>query len=80
DEWLEMKKHPEIGWRILSTSNDYLKLAQFVLNHHERWDGSGYPYGIKGEAIPLESRIIAVADAYDAMTSKRSYRKGHGKE
>jgi diguanylate cyclase (GGDEF)-like protein/PAS domain S-box-containing protein len=80
DEWLEIKKHPEIGWRILSTSNDYLELAQFVLNHHERWDGGGYPNGLKGEEILLESRIIAVADAYDAMTSKRTYRKGYGKE
>ena len=80
DEWYEMKKHPEIGWRILSTTNEFLELAQFVLNHHERWDGSGYPNGLKGEKIPLESRIIAVADAYDAMTSERSYRIGLGKE
>jgi HD-GYP domain-containing protein (c-di-GMP phosphodiesterase class II) len=75
DEWYEMKKHPEIGWRILSTTNEFLELAQFVLNHHEKWDGSGYPNGLKGEAIQLEARIIAIADAYDAMTSDRSYRK-----
>lgn len=80
DEWCEVKKHPEIGWRILSSANEYLDLAQFVLNHHERWDGSGYPNGVKGEKIPLESRIIAVADAYDAMTSERSYRKAWSKE
>jgi len=80
DEWHEMKKHSEIGWRILSTSNDYLELAQFVLNHHERWDGDGYPDRLRGEEILLESRIIAVADAYDAMTSKRSYRKERGRE
>ena len=80
DEWNEMKRHPEIGWRILSTTNEFLELAQFVLNHHERWDGCGYPNGLKGEGIPLESRIIAVADAYDAMTSERSYRKGWSKE
>jgi diguanylate cyclase (GGDEF)-like protein/PAS domain S-box-containing protein len=75
DEWYEMKKHPEIGWRILSTTNEFLELAQFVLNHHEKWDGSGYPNGLKGEAIQLEARIITIADAYDAMTSDRSYRK-----
>ncbi|WP_422487164.1 diguanylate cyclase [Gudongella sp. DL1XJH-153] len=80
DEWNDMKRHSEIGWRILSTTNEFLELAQFVLNHHERWDGSGYPNGLKGESIPLESRIIAVADACDAMTSERSYRKGRGKE
>jgi diguanylate cyclase (GGDEF)-like protein/PAS domain S-box-containing protein len=74
DEWKQIEKHPEIGWRILSSANEFLELAQFVLNHHEKWDGSGYPNGLKGEEIPLEARIIAVADAYDAMTSKRSYR------
>jgi len=49
-------------------------MAEYVLTHHERWDGKGYPKGIKGEEIPLQSRIIAIADAYDAMTSERSYR------
>jgi diguanylate cyclase (GGDEF)-like protein/PAS domain S-box-containing protein len=76
DERHEIERHPEIGWRILSTTNEFLELAQFVLDHHERWDGGGYPNGLKGEKIPLESRIITVADAYDAMTSGRSYRKG----
>jgi HD-GYP domain-containing protein (c-di-GMP phosphodiesterase class II) len=51
------------------------ELAEFVLAHHERWDGKGYPKGLKGEEIPLQSRIIMVADAYDAMTSERTYRK-----
>ena len=65
---------------ILSTTNEFLELAQFVLNHHERWDGGGYPNGLKGGAIPLEARIITIADSYDAMTSERSYRKGLSKE
>ena len=80
DERREIERHPEIGWRLLSSTNEYSELAQFVLNHHEKWDGSGYPNGLKGEAIPLEARIIAVADAYDAMTSERSYRVALSKE
>lgn len=76
EERREIERHPEIGWRILSSTNEFSELAQFVLHHHEKWDGSGYPNGIIGEAIPVEARIIGVADAYDAMTSKRSYQKG----
>lgn len=75
EEWNEIKRHPEIGYRILSSVNDMAELAEFVLAHHERWDGEGYPKGLKGEEIPLQSRIIAVADSYDAMTSERSYRE-----
>ncbi|WP_088226518.1 PAS domain S-box protein [Desulfosporosinus sp. FKB] len=75
DEWEEIKKHPEIGYRILSTVNDMSEMADYVLSHHERWDGKGYPKGLRGIAIPLQSRIIAIADTYDAMTSERSYRK-----
>ncbi|TGE33368.1 diguanylate cyclase [Desulfosporosinus sp. Sb-LF] len=74
DEWKEIKRHPEIGYRILSTVNDMSDMANYVLYHHERWDGKGYPKGLKGEEIPFVSRIITVADAYDAMTSERSYR------
>jgi len=73
-EWNEIKRHPETGYRILSSVNDMAELAEFVLAHHERWDGKGYPKGIKGEEIPLQARIAAVADAYDAMTSKSAYR------
>ncbi len=80
DERSEIEKHPEIGWRLLSSTNEFSELAQFVLNHHEKWDGSGYPHGIKGEAIPIEARIIAIADAYDAMTSKRSYQESMSME
>ena len=75
-EWSEIKKHPEIGWRILSASNEFFDLASFILSHHERWDGRGYPNGLQQENIPMEARIIALADAYDAMTSMRSYRTG----
>ena len=74
EEWKEIKRHPEIGYRILSTVNDMSEMAEYVLAHHERWDGKGYPRGLKGDEIPFESRIIAIADAYDAMTSERSYR------
>lgn len=74
NDWTEMKKHPEIGWRILSAANEFYDLAHYVLNHHEKWDGTGYPNGAKQESIPIEARIIALADAFDAMTSKRSYR------
>ena len=74
DEWEEIKRHPEKGYRILSTVNDMSEMAEYVLCHHERWDGNGYPKCLKEEEIPFQSRIIAVADAYDAMTSERSYR------
>ena len=74
-EWDEIKRHPDIGFRILSSSSEMLELADCILAHHERWDGSGYPKGLKGEAIPRVGRIIALADSYDAMTSERSYRK-----
>lgn len=76
----EIERHPEIGWRLISTTNEFSELAQFVLNHHERFDGKGYPSGLKGNEIQLEARIISVADAYDAMTSERSYREGLSKE
>lgn len=73
-ERMAINSHSEIGYRILSSVNDLSEMALYVLAHHERWDGKGYPRGLKGEEIPLQSRIIAVADAYDAMTSDRSYR------
>ncbi|MCK9471576.1 MAG: PAS domain S-box protein [Bacilli bacterium] len=75
EEWAEMKKHPEIGYRICMTSPELMSIAPYVLHHHERWDGNGYPSGIKGEDIPLLARIIAVVDAFDAMTEDRPYRK-----
>lgn len=74
-EWEIMKTHPERSWRILENTLEYSEISNIVLHHHEKWDGSGYPTGLSGEAIPLESRIISVADAFDAMTFSRSYRK-----
>lgn len=76
----EIRRHPEIGYRILSSVNEYALLAKYVLAHHERWDGKGYPEGLKGKDIPLVSRIIAVADSYDAMTNDRPYRKALDKK
>lgn len=70
-----VKNHPEIGWRLLSSTNEFSELSQFILNHHERWDGSGYPNGLMQNEIPIESRIIAIADAFDAMTRDRCYHK-----
>jgi len=80
DEWNEIKRHPEIGYRILNTVNDMSDMASYVLYHHERWDGKGYPKGLKGDEIPFVSRIINIVDSYDAMTSERSYQKALSKE
>lgn len=79
-EWLEIKKHPEISYNILSSVNEYGPLAEIVLCHHERWDGKGYPNKLRGEDIPQKARIISIADAYDAMVSDRPYRKGMDKD
>ena len=79
-EWLEIKRHPEVGYNILSAVNKYAPLAEYVLCHHERWDGKGYPRGLAGEEIPIQARIIAIADAYDAMVSERPYKKRSCKE
>jgi diguanylate cyclase (GGDEF)-like protein/putative nucleotidyltransferase with HDIG domain len=75
DEFQEIKKHPEIGFRILSSINSMAAMGGYVLSHHERWDGMGYPRGLQKEEIPFLARIITIADAYDAMTSERSYKK-----
>lgn len=80
EEYKEVAKHPEIGYRILKASGKMLEIADCVLSHHEKWDGTGYPRGIKGEEISLEARIIAIADTYDAMTNQREYRRGLSKE
>ncbi|QOX65610.1 diguanylate cyclase [Anoxybacterium hadale] len=79
-EWLEIKRHSDIGYRILNTSPDMSDIAVNVLSHHERPDGKGYPRGICGEEIPLASKIIAVADSYDAMTNERPYNKIQNKD
>lgn len=74
-EFDEVKIHPEIGYQILKSADVYTRLAEYVLSHHERWNGKGYPRGLSGEEIPLVARIITVADAYEAMTSERPYKK-----
>ena len=79
-EYLEIKNHAEIGFRILSSTKDFRQIADYVLFHHEFYNGKGYPHGLIGEAIPIESRIISVVDAYDAMVSYRSYRDNITKE
>ncbi|MFN3692123.1 MAG: HD-GYP domain-containing protein [Fervidobacterium sp.] len=76
EEFEVIKKHPAYGHDFLSTSSELRELARYVLHHHERWDGKGYPSGLSGDEIPLISRIITVVDAWDAMTSDRPYRKG----
>jgi len=73
EEWKLMRQHPEVGAKMLE-GVDHLKAAvPYVLNHHEWWNGSGYPVGLKGEKIPREGRLLAIADAFDAMTTNRPY-------
>ncbi|MFI5344915.1 MAG: HD-GYP domain-containing protein [Elusimicrobiota bacterium] len=76
-ELAQMKGHARIGWKILARAKSpLLRLAaEIALDHHERWDGSGYPRGLKGAAIPLETQIVAVADVFDALTSERTYKR-----
>lgn len=75
EEWIEIKRHPDIGYRILRSAHEIGNIGEYVLSHHERYDGKGYPAGLKGEEIPLASRIVSVADSFDAMTSIRQYKK-----
>jgi putative nucleotidyltransferase with HDIG domain len=74
EDWKEIKRHPEVGYRILSSANEFGEIANFVRDHHERWDGKGYPKGLKGEEISQQARIISIADAFDAMTTERTYK------
>lgn len=75
EEWEIMKQHPEIGHNIAMSTPQLEHIAGYILHHHERWDGAGYPIGIKGEETPVLSRILSIADAFDAMTEDRVYRK-----
>lgn len=74
-EWILMRAHPEMGLTLLDRAGQSSREVLAVLYHHERLDGSGYPYGLKAESIPFEARIVAVADTYDALTSDRPYRR-----
>ncbi len=76
DEFAQMKVHPERGARLMQDVESLAPLIPYALYHHERYDGNGYPFGLAGENIPLEGRLLAVADTFDAMTSNRPYRKG----
>lgn len=76
DEYAKMKVHPERGARMMQDVARLIPLIPYALYHHERYDGKGYPFGMTGESIPLEGRVVAVADTFDAMTSNRPYRKG----
>ncbi len=80
EEWKEIKQHPEFSCKILKEVNFPWKIKPLIYAHHERYDGKGYPTGLKGDKIPLGARIIAVADTFAAMTSDRVYRKGLSKE
>ena len=76
EEFEIIKRHPVAGEKMIRGYPWLDNIRQIVRNHHERWDGLGYPDGLKGEEIPLEVRIVSVADTFDAMTSDRAYRKG----
>ena len=79
-EWVVMRRHSEIGYRIAQATPELAPIAQTILAHHERWDGKGYPLGLSGEEIPLLARVISIVDAYDVMTHDRPYRKAIPRE
>jgi putative nucleotidyltransferase with HDIG domain len=76
EEYAIIKKHPEYGWAVLRAVPGFERVSLFVLHHHEAFDGSGYPAGLRGDEIPIGSRIVSVMDSFDAMVSSRPYRKG----
>ena len=79
EEWIMMRRHPMIAFEML-TAIEFLKPALDIPHyHHEKWDGTGYPHGLKGEEIPLSARLFAVVDVWDALRSDRPYRKGWSK-
>lgn len=80
EEWAAIKRHPEIGYEIIQQLDFFKNAADIILLHHEHYDGGGYPFGLRGEEIPLNARIFAVADALDAITSDRPYRPARSME
>jgi HD-GYP domain-containing protein (c-di-GMP phosphodiesterase class II) len=80
DEFDHIKQHPDIGARLTARFPDFAHGTKYIRHHHERWDGRGYPLGLKGRDIPMGARIISVADTYDAITSNRVYRDGQDDE
>lgn len=80
DEWEIVRRHPEKGYRIASSLPELVPISDLILLHHERWDGSGYPLGLEGKQIPVECRILSIADAYDNMTNARYYGKVRSKK
>ena len=80
EEWKTIKQHPKTGYRIAASTEEFDHVAEEILYHHERWDGSGYPHGLAGEEIPFLSRIITIVDAYDVMTNNRAYKDAMSKK
>jgi HD-GYP domain-containing protein (c-di-GMP phosphodiesterase class II) len=77
-EWKLVRTHPEVGFRILQWAGNFERALLAVLYHHERMDGTGYPHGLVADAIPIEARVVAVADMYDVLTTDRPYRRAPG--
>lgn len=75
EEWEEIKRHPETGFHIANSTGEFAHIAEEILSHHERWDGNGYPRGLRGTNIPLLARILSIVDAYDVMVNGRPYKK-----
>ena len=74
EEREQIRRHPITGARLVECFDDFAAALPYVLHHHERWDGTGYPHGLEGRKIPFEARLLGVVDAFDAMTSRRAYR------
>jgi HD-GYP domain-containing protein (c-di-GMP phosphodiesterase class II) len=80
ENWEAIKVHPRLGANIVSNIPNLASCVSIILHHHERWDGGGYPEGLKGEEIPIEARILAIADTFEAMTATRPYRSAFSRE
>jgi len=74
EEWKEMQRHSEIGFRILSSVSEFSEIATYILQHHERWNGGGFPKGLRGEEIIMQARMISIAEVYAELTTARAYR------